>query len=409
MNDTTEDVVIVGDEPYLAKPTGFRLGGDFITTLNVVFLATTIVGVVAEYSGSVVVAVSAMLAFLAYGLFFRKEVPNIERFGDSAYYQGFILTLFALLFGLTGKGSHSITSDEVIQKFGLAIWTTCIGMTGRILIIQFLATVRDQDEEARESITEYIANLNKEMEGTLAQIGQFRSSVVNSTSKIATELADESRKSRKEATDSVKAAMGTLTRSVEQSSKKLDDSVDLIASRISKLDIPTDLFSERIRRVADVLEADLNKLRAGLEQGASRFAETLHGNVAILESTRADLSLLQRTLGEVNGLILSASREASASLDSTQASLTASTQAARGVEQLGEMASRLAQHLGRLENQFEKRAQSYGDQFELASKEMREIVTTTRRDADAVTLAMAESAKKITTAIQEAGRANEPN
>lgn len=406
MSEALDEVIVVGGASAPEKSQR-RMGTDALSALNICFLVTTVVGAVSEYFGIVYLAVGVMIVFLAFGFVFRKEVPNIERFGDSAYYQGFILTLFALLFALTGKGSHEITSDAIIQKFGLAIWTTCIGMTGRIFVIQFLATVSDQDEEARESISEYIAGVHKEMESTLAEFRNFRATIADTISKITHDLSQESKKDRKDATDAVKSAMSTLLRSVGQSTDQLDRSVKAVADRIAHLDIPTDVLADRIHKIADALEGDLNALRVGLEQGANRFANTLNGSVSVLERTRSDLDVLQKALADVNRLLLSASKETSESLSTTKENLAASAQAARGVEQLGETASRLANRLAQLDTVFDKRARSYGDQFENASREMAAIVTRAEEEANSVSDAVVESAKKITSALREVGRVDE--
>jgi hypothetical protein len=250
-------------------------GIDTLNALNVCFMLTAVAGAASEYFGSTFGAVASMLAYLAYGLAFRKSVPNVERFADSVYYQGFILTLFALLIALTGRGATTLTSDGIINQFGLAIWTTFVGMFGRILIIQFLTTARDQDEEARQSIADYINELNREIETTLSQLRTFRESVVNSVSRVTDELADEAKRNRKDTNGAVKSATDALVRSVAQSTSKLDGSIDNLVARITNLEIPDDVLSAPIQRIADGMAADLNKLRSELDTGARNFAATL--------------------------------------------------------------------------------------------------------------------------------------
>jgi hypothetical protein len=148
-NSAATTVIIGEDGPSQSRLVKEQIP---ISRPTLVFLGTTLAGCIFEIAGSTLGACLSMLAYLGYGFVSHETARASERFADSAYYQGFILTLFALLLALTGKGASTLTSAEIIGKFGLAIWTTFIGMTGRILIIQFLTTGRDQDERARISV-----------------------------------------------------------------------------------------------------------------------------------------------------------------------------------------------------------------------------------------------------------------
>src|SRR5262249_410472 len=155
-------------------------------------------GGISEYLESPLAAVAAMLVYLAAGFAFRAQVRNTERFADSLYYQGFILTLFALLLALAGNAAHKLTSEGIIAQFGLAIWTTFVGMTGRIVIIQFMVSP-DSDEEVKESISRYVIELNREVKMALDLFRSFRETVLTAAEK----MTEESKRSRKESDGAV--------------------------------------------------------------------------------------------------------------------------------------------------------------------------------------------------------------
>src|SRR5690349_4528326 len=115
MNDTgpsvQPDVIVIGAEPIAPPDTKWFLGNQVLSELNLCFFASTVAGLFCGMLGTTLGACICMVLFLIYGLAFHKRIPNMERFADSLYYQGFILTLFALLWALTGKGSGNLTSD----------------------------------------------------------------------------------------------------------------------------------------------------------------------------------------------------------------------------------------------------------------------------------------------------------
>lgn len=387
-----EEVIIIG-APVPEKTPSFIPSKEILSPLNLCFLGTTVVGAFSEWLGSPALAVVCMLAFIVYGSAKRKTLPSLERFADATYYQGFILTLFALLLALTGKGSQTITSDGIIAQFGLAIWTTFTGMTARIVIIQFFTSASDQDDEARESIAQYVTQLNDEIGNSLTQIRAFRESVLESASKINDDLAEEAKRSRKESTDAVKSAMAALIRSVEQTTAKLDSAVETVATRIAELDLPEDALSAPLARLAETLTGDLNVVKSELAQGAKDFAGTMKANVAILEGAKTDLGQLKIAIGQVNETVSAASRIASEAVSGAQANLATASNSAKGVEQLGRTAEALALRLTQLSGALDDKGRSYAESLDRAAAETKAV-------NDELADTVADGVQKITRAIR---------
>jgi hypothetical protein len=387
--------ITIGDDASAKKATEGFVGGDMLSALNVCFLVALIVGGLFEWAGNTVGACASMFAYLGYGFVFRKSITDMERFGDSAYYLGFILTLLALLLALTGKGGQTITSDGIILQFGLAIWTTFIGMTGRILIIQFLTTARDQGEQARQAITHYVEELNKEVAASLQQIRVFRQEALQSASKIADELNEESKKNRKETTDAVKTAMAALTKSVAQTTTKLDEAVLSVTTRITNLNIPEDALSAPIRQMANAVAEDLGKLRGELEESTKTFATTMRGNAAVLEATKADLGSLRQSLSEVSVSVFDASKIATETLDNAKKNVNTASQVSQGIENLGKTAEFLAQKLTQLARALDDKTQGNIAELDRAKAELKSIQAE-------LTSTVVQSVQKMTDAVRDA-------
>jgi hypothetical protein len=396
MTDTpsnADGIVILG-APAPEKQPSFMPSKEILSPLNLCFLGTSIGGAFSEWVGSPGLAVLCMLAFIIYGCAKRKSI-DLERFADAAYYQGFILTLFALLLALTGKGTQTITSDGIIAQFGLAIWTTFTGMSARIVIIQFFVSASDQEDEARESIAQYVTQLNDEIGNSLSQIRLFREKVLESATKINDDLAEEAKRSRKESTDAIKAAMAALVRSVEQTTAKLDTAVEKVTLRISELDLPEDALSGPLARLAETLSGDLNLVKTELEQGARDFAGTMKANVAVLESARSDLGQLRVAIGQVNETVSAASQIASDAVAGAQANLATASSSAKGVEQLGRTAEALALRLTQLSGALDGKGRSYAESLDRASAENKAV-------NDELANTVAAGVQKIAQAVRNA-------
>lgn len=392
-SEVQPDVIVIGAEQEKTKDNKWFLGNEALSELNVCFMATTAAGLVCGMLGSTLGACISMLVFLGYGFGFHKRIPNMERFADSLYYQGFILTLFALLWALTGKGAGNLTSDGIILQFGLALWTTFIGMGGRIVVIQFFTTAFDQEDDTREAINAYVEQLNKEIGATLEDLRRFREEVIRSAEKTTSDLVEEAKGNRKETADAIKAAMNTLIRSMGQATTKLDQSVGGVADKIAQLQIPTDVFSSQIKRVTDVMTADLERIRTDLEGNSTDFAVMLKQNVAVLKQTQGDLGTLRQSLADINQAISDASTTTANSIAISQKNLQAAQQAEIGVEKLGRTAEGLANQLDLVSINLNKRAQGFVEELEKSNQR--------------ITDSFLDGARKVTNAVGEVRRLNE--
>jgi len=385
------------------------LGAEALSTINLLFIATTIAGCVSEYFASPTAAVAAMLVYLAAGFVFRAQVRSTERFADSLYYQGFILTLFALLLALAGNSAHKLTSEGIIEQFGLAIWTTFVGMTGRILIIQ-LMNGDEGEEVARESISHYVRELNKEVKTALELFRTHRESVLIE----AERLASEAKRGRNESSLAMTEVITEISTFVETAVKKLDESVEALTSRIANLDIPTDIMSEHIRGVATTMRGDLEQLRWDLGAGTTEYAKALRENTAILLAAQSDLERLKQSLSDTNRVVADSLRATTESLSTTHASLESSARATQSFERLGMTAEASAIKLFKLTTALDAKARSYADEVNRYRDEIRkfnsELINTAaeaREGASGLASAVVEGAQKLTQAVREVRRLDE--
>jgi hypothetical protein len=191
-----------------------------------------------------------------------KTTRNTEKFADSLYYLGFILTLGALFLAMVPSfQSTQITSEAIIEKFGIAILTTFIGMSLRIILLQLRHTTTDQEEEARESITQYVISLQREVEHTIDDVRRFRGAVEKDATTSAAEFGQQIREIAQTAGQAIRESNETMVLSIRQVAQQADQTIKEIVQHLAGLDLPTDIFAGRLKASADALSADVDALR----------------------------------------------------------------------------------------------------------------------------------------------------
>src|SRR5262245_12291910 len=86
------------------------------------------------FQSAVVAVVCVMAVYLGWILWSQRKTHAYDRYADSFYYLGFMLTLSALLVALLGGGATGAAADltGILNKFGLGLVTTLVGLAGRI-------------------------------------------------------------------------------------------------------------------------------------------------------------------------------------------------------------------------------------------------------------------------------------
>lgn len=360
--------VIIGRQKTLPK--GRVASGDLLTQaknpLTVAFLLALVGGLLAVFYapgiGGMVFAVGAMVAYFIFGLLIPKTLRNTEQFADSLYYLGFILTLGALFLAMApGFQSNQISSQDIIQKFGLAILTTFIGMSLRIILLQLRYTASDQEEEARESLASYAVSLQNEVESTITQIRQFRNDAVENAKKSASEFL---------------LHLGTLN-------------------------VPTDIFTARLKASADALSQEVDDLRGSISKGANSFTETLASSVNAATRLKADVDALEQLITSASGNLANMAKVAA---DNTRGFAVGAQDAGLSMQQFRQEAAALAGALQELQRRLNECGAVYKVDLVGATNQVRLAADGVTADAKAFSTELVTSAKLIRDALQDVRR-----
>jgi DNA anti-recombination protein RmuC len=201
------------------------------------------------------------------GIFFLQKKMNLfirdEQLGDSFYYLGFLFTLTALVATLLNINIESVSIEELLNNFGIAIITTLIGLTGRILFSQFRESFDELKEESEAKISESVRKLKTQLDSSIDILRQQSISIAQNTDKT---LQDSSASLRRFMEENNKVLQETTEKS-KKAIEEFNSRASEISSKLSKINIPTDKFKEFEDGVVSIV-GTLGKLEKDLKNSS---------------------------------------------------------------------------------------------------------------------------------------------
>jgi hypothetical protein len=201
-----------------------------------------------------VVAAAAVVLMVAYGFIafqYRRVRLRPDRLGDNFYYLGFIYTLASLSAALLQlRGGARI--EGLLGSFGIALFTTIIGIAGRVLFVQLRADIDEVEDEVRRDLLSTSADLRAQLNVTLAEFETFHTGVQQATRKAA----EQSTTAAQDAISNISRVANAAAESIEKAFSKESDKLhafELAAARIEKR--LKDLTIEMTDRVADLTDS----------------------------------------------------------------------------------------------------------------------------------------------------------
>lgn len=400
-----EEPVIVGREFYEKKhDEGLRL--QISNPLTAAFMVALAVGLIAEGFGSTLLAVLAMVSYFVFGLLTPTTSSHNERFADSLYYLGFILTLAALFFAMTPamNGGAEVTSHSIIEKFGLAIATTFTGMTLRILLIQLRPTAGDFDDDTRESMAKYVQQLNTQVSSTLESLIGFRNAILSNTNKATEEFKQAILVSSSASVDTITRSNEELAANVNRVSERIDMAVKELVGRLGQVEVPTNFLSESIKDMSTSMTDDVFQLKQKLDKAFGGMVDAVNGSVDALDHVKGDMGALQKLISKSNTTLTKASELADRNLTEAERHLNQANTTTQSLETLGNTASHLATQITTLVKALDERAKLFNKDFDEKTFELDSQILRAREETAALSSAVIDSARELKSAIKEVSK-----
>jgi hypothetical protein len=305
-------------------------GGDKPVTrasnqLSFLFLLFGAIGTIAVFlfpgTLGMIIAVGAILTYFLIGFFVDKRVKNSEKFADSLYYLGFLLTLLALLKFTLGEEK---TTAELIKSMGTGMATTICGLSLRVIMLQFRETISDQDEEAKDIISKELRVLEERIDfskklfievesTTLKSINTFSRLIEDGTKDLGSSLINMTKEMNvctKEISSNTVAARTLLEKLFEPSIKsvtKTNESIEnglnelcttlaSLTERVNAVNVPKKMIENRMDRMIEIFQ---EKATEGLEP----LVEAQKEIVESIKTMQPQLNLLNNLLAGHNNFV----------------------------------------------------------------------------------------------------------
>lgn len=258
---------------------------------------TVVIGVAGQSKiGQIPVLMAVVAIMIGYSVWVRRRshLPyGIEQFADSLYYLGFLFTLMALVFnlapGLSGT-SEAPGTVVVLERFGLALVTTIVGLGGRLYFIQFHREISDDEQDAQKLISEAAFKLARELDQSVVYLRDARAKAEQAIVENTEEAVKAIRKVAKSASAAMEKMAETTTDAVTKRTEEIVGMVqsaseesagamrDFTKEAIAQTRGIIDDFEKKVEalRLPEDLFAGVRDKLAGVENGVDDLATTVN-------------------------------------------------------------------------------------------------------------------------------------
>jgi len=383
-------------------------------------------GLQGDYSVVIAVGAAALMVlygYLAYGMPTVRLRP--DRLGDNFYYLGFVFTLASMSSALVQlQGGREL--EALIGSFGIALFSTILGIAGRVVFIQMRTEVEDVEERVRQSLLDAAGTLRGQLGAATRDLESFRVGVqqaieerLSQSANAFTAMTEAQIERIKESVDgtigSVQSAFAAHERAAETLSAlggKVTASVDHLATRIDAVHIPPSLLEAKIdallskltdtattfERIADA-ETDRHKDLAAASAELRRVVTQIADQLAKLRATAQDLQSaaspageMAESLGRARAALDVTTTAAKALADSTGQAREASRALTESIKDYGTM-------LVGVTNAHQATAAAAAADAEAARQRIARDVEESRSAVAEVQKVLAETARVVTQAI----------
>lgn len=205
---------------------------------------------------SVFLSILVMSVYIWIGLYRDAAKPILPQFADSIYYMGFLFTLEALVASLYEFHTRE-TPDvgDLVSYFSLALITTIIGLSARIVITSFNKDAHTTRQEITDSLNSATLALTQN-----ARAISTRLEVLN------TEVHD------------------TIQQSLSESKQSMSETIDDFKNKITSIELPSELFVDRMMEPIEQFVERADKTQNMLKEIATQQRNVRDNSRRVAES-----------------------------------------------------------------------------------------------------------------------------
>jgi hypothetical protein len=220
----------------------------------------------ANYVAAGAIALMVLYGLSAYQL--PKVRMRLDRLGDNFYYLGFLYTLASLSAALIQLQlqERGVTIDNLLGSFGIALFTTIVGVAGRVVFVQMRGDLDEVEDEVRRDLLNASADLRAQLSISLAEFETFQTGVRQAGSKLNEEAPEVTKQAISRIVEVAVVAADHLKQAFAAETAKVQ-TLDAAVSRITlALEDLTDESREQMREFGERLDQMLDQLVATIDR-----------------------------------------------------------------------------------------------------------------------------------------------
>ncbi|WP_156360970.1 hypothetical protein [Sphingomonas sp. Leaf257] len=239
--------------------------------------------------------VMAAYASLIVRRYYRARADQI---GDNLYYLGFIFTLVSLSVSLA-QFSAGGTAEEIVANFGVALATTLVGVTLRVVFSQMRSDPFETEKEARLQLAEASRRLKVEMMNASAEFGMAARASRQSVADAIEEMREKLGATLDEAGGRLRDAVSQSAEGLAGASKGLESQLGGAAARLSEasdalrgaLDASQSRWDDGLR-VSMERNTEFNTVGRRLSAAVDRLAKRMEEGVGPIDGVEQRFAAL---------------------------------------------------------------------------------------------------------------------
>ena len=235
-----------------------------------------------------VVTACPVAIMLGYAMRHRKQRAYLNLVGDNLYYLGLLYTLVSLaasLYEFTPKAEDIESITPIITNFGIAIFSTILGVAFRV----YFSLNQTDPEEIEQSARVELADVVRELNFGLRE--------------ATSSFLESSREMQENLRRGLNETKSVIDENLQQSFSRLDTAVTNFVTSVEKADNRFDENQQNLQRgfeeaksVIDDAADVLGESRQKLQEGSDAMAESLNGLVEKIDKISAPEDLLEKIL-----------------------------------------------------------------------------------------------------------------
>jgi hypothetical protein len=215
---------------------------------------------------------SLMGAYVIIAVWTKRYRLREDRVGDNIYYLGFLFTLVSLAYALHVYNPDGSGAADIITNFGIAVFTTIVGLAGRVFFNQMRQDPVEYEREARYSLAEASRELRAQLNDITTELSVFKRRAVQITEEGVTDVAQTAREKMAESVESfgkiandvignIQVAFGTFTDHATKLNTIASHNVDALQALFERI--------QRIEASPDILSVKFDPIVAKFDEVAS--------------------------------------------------------------------------------------------------------------------------------------------